>query len=240
MLGQTQNPAGIPELVKILSDLEEHPMVRHEAGEALGAIGTSECLAPLNAHKSDDSPEVRETCVLALQRIEEAARGHVQESRSDYVSVDPTPAASLTASLVQLKNSLVDEEATMFDRYRSLFALRNIGGSAAVDAIAQAFDSSSALLKHEVAFVLGQMQDKTAVPCLRRVLENMGENPMVRHEAAEALGSIAMDDCVELLKQYAKDPDPIVADSCLVALDMLEHEQSGAFEYVDTGVDETS
>lgn len=31
--------------------------------------------------------------------------------------------------------------------------------------------------------------------------------------------------------QYSKDEDPIVADSCIVALDMLKHEQSGAFEY---------
>lgn len=30
--------------------------------------------------------------------------------------------------------------------------------------------------------------------------------------------------------QYAKDKEPIVADSCIVALDMLEHEHSGAFE----------
>jgi hypothetical protein len=31
--------------------------------------------------------------------------------------------------------------------------------------------------------------------------------------------------------QYAKDSDPIVADSCIVALDMLDHELSGNFEY---------
>lgn len=34
--------------------------------------------------------------------------------------------------------------------------------------------------------------------------------------------------------QYANDPEPIVADSCIVALDMLEHEQSGEFEYAET------
>ena len=35
--------------------------------------------------------------------------------------------------------------------------------------------------------------------------------------------------------QYASDPEPIVADSCIVALDMLEFEQSGAFQYADDG-----
>lgn len=31
--------------------------------------------------------------------------------------------------------------------------------------------------------------------------------------------------------QYAADVDPVVAGSCVVALDMLEHEQSGEFQY---------
>jgi deoxyhypusine monooxygenase len=35
--------------------------------------------------------------------------------------------------------------------------------------------------------------------------------------------------------QYAADPEPIVADSCIVALDMLEFEQSGGFQYADDG-----
>lgn len=30
--------------------------------------------------------------------------------------------------------------------------------------------------------------------------------------------------------QYSKDEEPIVADSCIVALDMLEHEQRGVCE----------
>jgi deoxyhypusine monooxygenase len=35
--------------------------------------------------------------------------------------------------------------------------------------------------------------------------------------------------------QYAKDDEPIVADSCIVALDMLEFERSGQFSYADEG-----
>lgn len=57
---------------------------------------------------------------------------------------------------------------------------------------------------------------------------------MVRHEAAEALGSIADRRCVQLLKDYSKDPELIVAQSCVVALDMLEFEKSGDFQYADT------
>lgn len=39
-----------------------------------------------------------------------------------------------------------------------------------------------------------------------------------------------------LTMQFAKDEEPIVADSCIVALDMLEFEQSGAFQYADDGL----
>lgn len=43
----------------------------------------------------------------------------------------------------------------------------------------------------QVAYVLGQLQNKTATATLSEVLKNVDEHPMVRHEAAEALGSIA-------------------------------------------------
>lgn len=236
-VGQTQNPAGITELIKTLSDVHEHPMVRHEAGEALGAICKEDCIEPLKMYVSDASPEVRETCVLALQRIQNANEAEAQKPKSAYASVDPTPPESDCVELTRLESCLLDEEADMFDRYKAMFALRNVGGEQAVNAIAKAFQCSSALLKHEVAFVLGQMQDPVAIESLKQVLEDTKENPMVRHEAAEALGSIADNACIELLKQYTQDPEPIVAESCVVALDMLAHEQSGAFEYVDTALD---
>lgn len=43
----------------------------------------------------------------------------------------------------------------------------------------------------QVAYVLGQLQNKTASAALSMILRDINEHPMVRHEAAEALGSIA-------------------------------------------------
>ena len=70
----------------------------------------------------------------------------------------------------------------------------------------------------------------------RRVLRDEQENAMVRHEAAEALGSIADRRCMSLLETYSRDAEPIVAESCVVALDMLEYEESGQLQYVDSGM----
>jgi len=61
--------------------------------------------------------------------------------------------------------------------------------------------------------------------------QDTSEHAMVRHEAAEALGAIAQPECVALLQQLASDPEPVVAHSCVVALDMLESERAGEFEY---------
>lgn len=47
--------------------------VRHEAGEALGAIGTCECLAVLADAAADSCVVVAQTCQLALQRIQHFA-----------------------------------------------------------------------------------------------------------------------------------------------------------------------
>lgn len=47
---------------------------------------------------------------------------------------------------------------------------------------------------------------------------------MVRHEAAEALGSIATPEVLEVLESYRQDQEQVVRESCVVALDMYEYE----------------
>lgn len=92
---------------------------------------------------------------------------------------------------------------------------------------------SSALFRHEIAYVLGQMQHPAAVSSLCEALECSTENPMVRHEAAEALGSIGKQECLSVLQRYRSDREPVVKESCEVALDMLEYENSDQFQYAD-------
>ena len=92
---------------------------------------------------------------------------------------------------------------------------------------------SSALFRHEIGYVLGQIQHPAAVPALCAALERCGENPMVRHEAAEALGSIGKEECLTVLQRYRGDRERVVKESCEVALDMLEYEKSDQFQYAD-------
>ena len=151
---------------------------------------------------------------------------------SEFGSVDPAP-ANESLAIGDLRARLCDEEERMFQRMRALFALRNIGGKDAVDSLAAAFDSSSALLKHEVAYVLGQMQDDHAVPHLISRLEDMREDVMVRHEAAEALGAIGNRIAMSTLEKFAMDDEVVVAESCEVAIDLLNWVSSDRLDYSD-------
>lgn len=91
----------------------------------------------------------------------------------------------------------------------------------------------SALFRHEIAYVLGQIQHEAAVECLQHNLSDTAENYMVRHECAEALGSIATDESMKSLEKYLSDKEQVVRESCEVALDMCEYERSGQFQYAD-------
>ena len=149
---------------------------------------------------------------------------------SEFDSVDPAP-ASETLSVPSLRSTICDEGERMFQRMRALFALRNIGGVDAIEALAAAYSSKSALLKHEVAYVMGQMQDPAAVPHLINRLEDHDEDLMVRHEAAEALGAIGDRTALATLEKFVDDPEPVVAESCEVAMDLLEYVASKSLDY---------
>lgn len=151
---------------------------------------------------------------------------------SEFGSVDPAPASDNKA-VANLRKTLCDEKERMFQRMRALFALRNIGGRDAVESLAAAFDSSSALLKHEIAYVLGQMQDDHAVPHLISRLEDLKEDVMVRHEAAEALGAIGNRTAMSTLEKFADDEEVVVAESCEVAIDLLNWVSSDKLDYTD-------
>ena len=157
--------------------------------------------------------------------------GNVPE-RSEFDSVDPAP-PSEGKNISNLRNTLCDENEKMFQRMRALFALRNIGGKESVDALAAAYSSQSALLKHEIAYVMGQMQDSNAVPHLIDRLEDKEEDIMVRHEAAEALGASGDRTALSVLEKFVDDDEVVIAESCEVALDLLEWVASKRLDYSD-------
>ena len=70
MLGQLEHPAAETALCDAVRREEEHGMVRHEAAEALGAIGTKESIAVLRAYSNHGEEILRESCWVALMWLE--------------------------------------------------------------------------------------------------------------------------------------------------------------------------
>ena len=104
-----------------------------------------------------------------------------------------------------------------------MFSLRNAGSKAAVLALTTGFADPSPLFRHEVAYVLGQLCHAASVEALKARILDGGEHEMVRHEAAEALGTIGTSECVEFLSKYTADPALMLKESCQVALDAVDY-----------------
>jgi len=105
------------------------------------------------------------------------------------------------------------------EKYKQIFVLRNRTDADAVPELITLFHgTSSVLLRHEVAYVLGQMQRVDAVPFLEAVLTDVDENPITRHEAAEALAGIGAPDSLAILTRHAHDAASEVSDTCGLAL----------------------
>lgn len=170
---------------------------------------------------------------------------------SDFASIDPAPPMASTSSkpsIEELEKTLLDTKLPLFQRYRAMFALRDLSSPPdlptavpAVNALARGLDDPSALFRHEIAFVFGQLSHPASIPALTVCLSNTKEESMVRHEAAEALGSLGDEEGVEdTLKKFLNDPEQVVRDSIIVALDMAEFEKNGEMEYATIPVGEVA
>lgn len=194
----------------------------------MGAIGSLESLPILEKYLKDENQSVVDTCELAIDKIkydnDPQTKAEREANKSLYNSVDPAPPTSDTKSVEELEAILINPEYKLFKRYRAMFALREIGNTDAVLALAKGLKDNSALFRHEVAYVFGQLQHPASVPALTECLQDQTEVHMVRHEAAEALGSIATPEVLVTLDQFKKDSQQVVRESCAVALDMYEYE----------------
>jgi deoxyhypusine monooxygenase len=187
--------------------------------------------------------ELRETCEIARDFCKWKAGGSEGSAPamacacmlSPYSTYDPAPPSPETDALStqELGDLLGDPSVKLFERYRAMFALRNRGGEACVLQLGRALveDETSALLRHEVAYVLGQMQHPAAIDPLAESLRRTAEHSMVRHEAAEALGAIEgdgaeMERCFALMREFSdpeREANQCVRESCEVALDAADY-----------------
>lgn len=175
-------------------------------------------------------------------------------------SAASTSTSELLASVPAYRQTILDQSQTLFDRYRAMFSLRNVvhaarreaekpslsaaqraearaKGHEAVLALCDSLGDSSALFRHEICFVFGELAHASCVPSMLKVLSDDKEHEMVRHEAAEALGAVVeegdeaeaddrgslTEQVMKELKRWAEDMEAprVVRESCVVALDEM-------------------
>jgi deoxyhypusine monooxygenase len=142
-----------------------------------------------------------------------------------------SPPPTCDPTVLALRKTLTSESSPLALRFRALFSLKHLACQSslpAIHAIAAAFSSRSALLKHELAYCLGQTKNLAAVPYLRKVLEDVEEDAMCRHEAAEALGAIGDMESLGVLREF-RDRDGetvVVKETCEIAVARIEWENS--------------
>ncbi|OWZ61337.1 deoxyhypusine hydroxylase [Cryptococcus neoformans] len=139
------------------------------------------------------------------------------------VQVSSEQMATLKATLLNTPGNV-----PLHERFRALFMLKAVGGDEVVDIVSEGLKDPSPLLKHELAYILGQLLNTRALPTLSRVLENpTGEHcSMVRHEAAEALGAIGAEESLPILRKYMQDENREVRETCEVAVGKIEFDLS--------------
>ncbi|KAK5801095.1 hypothetical protein VI817_003307 [Penicillium citrinum] len=147
-----------------------------------------------------------------------------------------TESENVDQTVLSLRKVLVSESEPLARRFRALFSLKHLAclqppteqTLPAIQAIAAGFASSSALLKHELAYCLGQTLNRDSVAYLQHVVKDVQEDAMCRHEAAEALGALGFDDSLDLLKKLRDDENEleIIRETCDIAVDRIIWENS--------------
>lgn len=92
----------------------------------------------MEEYSKDCVLEVAETCQLALSRIQwlKSNSNSINLQKSPYMSVDPAPPTNIT-NIKKLKEILLDENISLFERYRAMFSLRNINTSESILALSE-------------------------------------------------------------------------------------------------------
>ena len=208
-LGRIGYPSGLTALTEVLNSSHD-PEIRSLAAFSMGLIQSQYGVAPLLEHMEDESEnaEVRARAAEALGRIasnklaaEELGRYGVRSICDQLVKLLPDPAKHLTGG-----------EESMASL--TLTALLRIDDPVTVAAIIPELRSTSPTLRWQAANALSRIgKDLSgAVPALIGLLSE--KDPIVRAQAARALGAAKDPRSVDALVKSLSDSDQrVVADA---------------------------
>jgi len=124
--------------------------------------------------------------------------------------------------------TLQDPSAPIGDKYRKLFSAKQAAPTqeALVAALVQALATErSVLMRHEIAYVMGQIGNALAIPRLVEMLDDDQEDEVTRHEAAEALAAIDAVGSMHHFERYANSESlRLLAQTCELAAEATQRQ----------------
>lgn len=170
-----------------------------------------------------------------LAELEPLAAAGLLSEADVLAAISPSTRAGLAIAACRLADALTDADGAAARLQRVLAdascarvrlhaatALARVGGAAARGALAEALmRDDDEEVRARAARGLGQLRDHRALPMLAAALANRGETPVVRGEAAEALGLIGRRSATPLLVRAARDSEPDVRAGAAIGLGMI-------------------
>lgn len=208
--------------VKILKETfqnDNSSIVKHECLMSLGTIGTKNEIDFLEEQTSKKEFEISCSAKIAIQRIKQTEDYEklVKQNKADFIK--------------KLKNY---NSTNQNERIQILFQLMNIADNEALFAIYETLKNDPCrIVRHEAAFVLGEIGTKKAVKLLKKGIENE-QTPIVIHEALFALGTTGQKEALEIIKKYENNKNYVILESAKIAIDrinLLNNPYSGKKEY---------
>lgn len=215
-------------------------IVVHEAVEAIANLCQDGSFALLKSYIKEDDEIVRETVFLAekmlewLKETENGKKEFLDLKKLKFCTNDPAPPFNFDKhpeykSIEKLEEILLNKsgEYDLFHRYRAMFTLRELNSEEAGVVLGKSMikeneETCSPLLKHEVAFVVAQMEEvnHVCIPYMLESINNEAEAPIVKHEAIIALGDMVDDEAI--FQPFLEHPELVVSQSAEVAINMVK------------------
>ena len=170
---------------------------------------------------------------LEIRIIVSLCKIHIQIEKNDEKHGKRSEERGREYRVEKIKSNLTSSSATLTERWVALQFCRKRApsreelGNILIEALK--FNKESVLMRHEIAFALGQTG--RGVETLKKIMRDAEhEDEVTRHEAAESLSTLV--NCKNEFETYAKNRDrfPILADTCALALEGMRRFLSGEID----------
>ncbi len=229
-----KNNTAVDFLIKIVHTKKEQSVVRHEAAEALSNFHEfkDRIINELKIYWNSDISVLRSTVRIAIRKLE-----NFKKNDNNYCQFNNNIEPAEPFSEIQLKKFLkeigkskkdllelvLSKEIEEYQKYRIIYYLRNQGTELSMKILSELLkfknrEKTSALMRHEISFVFGLLNNKADYDFVKKSLEEVirdqTESSIVRHEAIISYNGIFGFD--KLLQDMLKDPNPLIYESTLI------------------------